>query len=66
MPAGVDQEWSHPGQLIWQWTPSRAELNEEYVGCDYHPEYMQEPDSCFHYDFQIPQDQYQMGTADIL
>ena len=58
VPAGIDQEWSHPEKMIWEWWVPRAELNETYVGCDYHPEHMQDIDSCFRYDFIIPEDQW--------
>ncbi|MBL7215623.1 MAG: DNRLRE domain-containing protein [Phycisphaerae bacterium] len=58
VPAGEDQQWSHPGQMIHEWNVPRADANEVYVGCDYYPEYMTEPDACFHYDFQIPESEW--------
>ncbi len=55
VPAGVDQPYSHPGTLVWEWTVQPWDLNETHVSCDFHPAYMPAPDSCFKYDFIIPQ-----------
>jgi hypothetical protein len=52
VPKTAAQPWSHPRQMIWEWTVPRSQLNEKYVGCDFYPNKPQ--DSCFHYDFQIP------------
>jgi hypothetical protein len=56
VPVGADTPWSHPGVMIWEWVVARAELSERYVGCDFHEEYMDEPDACFRYDLQLPED----------
>ncbi|GMV64243.1 MAG: hypothetical protein AMXMBFR75_00510 [Candidatus Hinthialibacteria bacterium] len=53
VPKNVDQPWSHPGQMICGWTVARQAVNEHYVGCDYYPG--KGRDSCFRYDFIIPQ-----------
>ncbi|MCK4658999.1 MAG: hypothetical protein KAV82_05705 [Phycisphaerae bacterium] len=58
VPAGVDQQWSHPGRMLWEFMVSREELNERPVGCDFHPEFMNVPDTCFKYDLFIPQDMW--------
>jgi hypothetical protein len=67
VPAGVDKEWSHPGEMIWEWIAGRSELNERVVGSDFHPDYMEKPDSCFRYDFIIPEEKwfYQEGDSSI-
>jgi len=57
-PAGPAGEPSHPLTMIHEWIVPRAELNERPVGCDFHPDYMQNPDGCFRYDFDIPEDQW--------
>ncbi|MHC5109612.1 MAG: DUF7901 domain-containing protein, partial [Planctomycetota bacterium] len=53
VPAGVDQSFSHPGFMIWEWLVPRSELNERSVACDFHPDYMDDVDGCFKYDFRI-------------
>jgi hypothetical protein len=58
VPKGVDREYSHPGKMIWEWTVPRSILEERAVGDDFHPEYMNKPDTCFRYDFNIPEDQW--------
>lgn len=51
--------FSHPDTMIWEWIVPRTELNERPVACDFHPEHhFLEPDSCFRYDFQIPESQW--------
>ncbi len=55
VPAGVDQPWSHPGEMIWEWSVDRADLNETVAGCDFQPFYMEFPDTCFKYEFAIPE-----------
>ena len=67
VPAGITEPWSHPGQMIHEWVVPRTQLNEQYVGCDFHPEFMAITDSCFHYDFIIPQEEwfYQEGENNI-
>ncbi len=49
--------FSHPADLIWEWTVNRADLNEHYAGCDFYTT-MQNPDTCFYYDFEIPNDEW--------
>lgn len=53
VPAGVDQPFSHPGMMIWEWVVPRDLLNERPVACDFHPQFMNVPDGCFKYDFVI-------------
>ncbi|MCK5740156.1 hypothetical protein KAH55_13290, partial [bacterium] len=67
VPAEVDQPWSHPGELVWEWRVPRSMLNERAVGNDFFPERMTKPDTCFKYDFLIPEDQwfYQEGDSTI-
>lgn len=57
VPAGVDQPFSHPGVMVWDWMVPRMALNERMVGCDFHPVYPG-PDSCFRYDFVIPEPEW--------
>ena len=53
VPAGVDQPWSHPGVLLWEYWADYADVVETYDRPDYHDEHY--PDSCFHYDLDLPQ-----------
>ena len=66
VPAGVDQPFSHPGTMLRQWVVDRGDLNERRVGCDFHPDFTSVPETCFRYDFIIPQEQwfYQPGPGD--
>ncbi|MBI4719315.1 MAG: hypothetical protein HY763_16080 [Planctomycetes bacterium] len=57
IPAGVDQPWSHPGQMMWEWMVPRSEAGERYVGCDFHPGFAG-GDACFRYDFAVPSAQW--------
>ncbi|MFH1110081.1 MAG: hypothetical protein V1790_12935, partial [Planctomycetota bacterium] len=56
--------YSHPGKMIWESIVPRTLLNERYVGCDEYPG--QPLDTCFRYDFDIPESQwfYQRPSAD--
>ncbi|UCC32531.1 MAG: hypothetical protein JSU86_09655 [Phycisphaerales bacterium] len=58
IPEGPGEPFSHPGVMIEEWTVPRAELNERPVACDFHPDFMAQPDSCFRYDFIIPEAQW--------
>ena len=58
VPAGGDPPWSHPGDMLREWIVPRTELNEQYDGCDFHPDFMGAPDSCFKYDFEIPEGEW--------
>lgn len=58
VPKGVDTDWSHPGEMIWEWMIPREMAHERMVGNDFHPEYMSKPDTCFRYEFVIPHDQW--------
>ncbi len=49
--------FSHPEQLIREWLVPRHMLNERPVGCDFHPDFG-EPETCFQYDFIIPEDRW--------
>ena len=57
VPAGFDAPWSHPGLVIHQWVISADVLRIAPAGCDFHPR-MQLPESCFRYDYVLPQDQW--------
>lgn len=50
--------WSHPGVMLWEWWVSRDQLNEQWVGCDFHPWFMPVPESTFRYDFIIPESEW--------
>ncbi len=56
VPKSPTQDWSHPGEMICEWRVSRDKVNEHYVGCDFIEG--KPMDSCFRYDFVIPQDQW--------
>jgi PKD repeat protein len=58
VPKDEDNEWSHPGEMIWEWIVPRELLNERVIGNNFHPEYMTKPDTCFQYDFFIPEDEW--------
>jgi PKD repeat protein len=64
MPKGKDNDWSHPGELVWARTVPRAMLNEHVVGDDFHPDYMTKPDTCFQYDYFIPEDEWFYQESD--
>ena len=57
VPVGIDP-FSHPGMMIWEWMVDLADLNERSVGCDFHPGFMDEIDTCFRYDFIIPESEW--------
>ncbi|MBN1893087.1 T9SS type A sorting domain-containing protein [bacterium] len=67
VPAGADQEFSHPGEMVWEWYADRVELNERPAGFDFHPDFMEKPDACFQYDFYIPEEKWfhQEGDSNI-
>jgi len=50
------EEYSHPGKLIWEWKVDRDQLRERPVACDYYPPAMPQGarEGCFRYDFDIP------------
>jgi PKD repeat protein len=54
VPVAPNNPWSHPGTMIWKFVVDRSELNEQWVGCDFYPEKMQEAESCFKYDLLLP------------
>ena len=58
VPKGVDTDWSHPGEMVREWTVSRESVYEHVVGNDFHPDYMTKPDTCFQYDFFIPEPEW--------
>jgi len=53
VPAGIDQEYSHPGQMLREWRVLRTALSERAAGCDFFSERAR--DKCFRYDFLIPE-----------
>lgn len=67
VPAGVDEDFSHPGEMIWEWYAPLGEYTEDWVGCDFHSDWMEEPESCFYYTYVIPPGQwfYQPGDGEI-
>ncbi len=64
VPKGENTDWSHPGEMIWEWTVPRELLDERVQGKDFHPEYMSRPDTCFRYDFVIPEDKWFRQESD--
>lgn len=67
VPAGEDRDWSHPGVMVMEWGVPRELLHERVVGDNFHPEYMTLPDTCFQYDYFIPESEwfYQEGDSTI-
>ncbi len=63
IPAGVDAPHSHPGEMFVEWIVPRSDLNERSVGCDFHPDFPG-PDTCFRYDFAIPQEEWFVQESD--
>ncbi len=59
--------FGHPGDLVWQWVAARTSLNERAVACDFHPDFLTAPESCFKYDLDIPEAEwfYQAGGATV-
>jgi hypothetical protein len=58
VPAGEDDWFSHPGILIWDWWVPYEETMETPVGCDFHPDWMPFPETCFYYTFNIPETEW--------
>ena len=58
--------YSHPGRMIWEYWAAMAEVNEEWVGYDMHPD-VPFIDACFKYDLQLPQEAWfwQEGPGNI-
>jgi hypothetical protein len=46
--------FSHPADLIKEWIVNYSDISEIAAGCDFYAT-MQTPDTCYHYDFEIPQ-----------
>ncbi len=67
VPKSDTQSWSHPGQMIREWEVERSQLNECVAGSDYFENQMAKPDTCFRYDFTIPQGEwfYQEGDSTV-
>lgn len=63
---GNPYPFSHPGVLIWEWWAMYPEVMEQYVGCDFHPDWMYFPESCFYYSVILPESAwfYQQPTGD--
>jgi len=59
--APPDIPFSHPGELIKEWTVNRTDLNERYAGCD---TYASAAETCFYYDFEIPSEDWFFQTPD--
>jgi hypothetical protein len=53
VPVSGTTPFSHPGTLLWHWIVPRFALGERPVGCDEHPGHPR--DTCFRYDFRIPE-----------
>ena len=58
VPKGVDGDWSHPGELIFEWMVDRDSLSERARRCIFMPEMVDEPVTGFEYIFQIPQEEW--------
>lgn len=55
VPEDVSNPFSHPGRMVWQTVVAREMLGERHAGCDYHPDMMMAPDSCFEYHLSLPE-----------
>ena len=58
VPAGGDTFFSHPGMMIWETFAETTDLNQIPVGYDFHDDFMLYPETCFRYDYQIPQESW--------
>jgi len=58
VPAGLDEEFSHPGEMIWMWYVPYETVMETPVGCDWHPDWMMFPETCFYYTYDIPESEW--------
>lgn len=58
VPKGVDSEWSHPGELVWEFGVERFATDEKVVGGDFMPDHMEKPDSCFEYYVELPKENW--------
>jgi len=66
VPKTNPQDFSHPGELLHEWTIDRGKANEIKVGCDYYNQ--QSPETTFKYTFEISQGEeyYQPGSSTVL
>ncbi|MBE3136604.1 MAG: DUF3494 domain-containing protein [Thermoplasmata archaeon] len=58
VPAGDEPSYSHPGQMIWEYTVPLVSLNQQYVGMDSYPAMMETPEATFQYDLYPPQESW--------
>jgi hypothetical protein len=58
VPADSNTPWSHPGWLRRELVVQKAELSEQPVGCDFHEDYMEEPETCFLYELQLYENEW--------
>ncbi len=58
VPRGEVRDYSHPGKLIWESYIPRSAVNEHEVRCDFHPDHMQNPETCFLYEWSIPKEDW--------
>ncbi|MFC1569309.1 GEVED domain-containing protein [bacterium] len=63
----VNASFNQPGVMVHEWKVDRDQLNERVVGSDFMTDKMSEPDSCFRYDYTIPQSDwfYQEGDSTV-
>jgi len=64
VPAGIDQPFSHPQRLIWEFAVDRIALEEKPVGCDFMPEREMMPETCFSYHLVLPVDHWFIQEGD--
>ncbi|MHC4675319.1 MAG: DUF7901 domain-containing protein [Planctomycetota bacterium] len=57
-PPAPPDYFSHPRKLIKEWRVPRSDLAETLVGCDEHPKFPGLRDSCFYYEFDIPETEW--------
>jgi hypothetical protein len=68
VPAGVDQDFSHPGRMIWESYAAMDELDATFVGWDFDPrDPMAPPEATFRFDHFMPEEEWfwQEGNENI-
>ncbi|MDZ7722519.1 MAG: GEVED domain-containing protein [candidate division KSB1 bacterium] len=67
VPRDEENEFSHPGERIWELFMPRDAVNELPVRCDFFPDRMDEPETCFRYHINLPKDTwfYQEGDSTV-
>lgn len=56
VPVGPNGEFSHPGEMLWEYMATGDEVVETLAGCDFYAPMMNHREACFKYDLILPQE----------